>query len=292
MSSVTRLLWFRRDLRLHDLPALLEAGGDDADVLACYVLDPRLKSRQARGACSSSTTRCASCTTRSTASSWSPEVGPRREYRTWPTQSARHPCTSPRTSRRSGHTATTRSARRSVTSPCNPLVRRTWCRRGVWSRTTANPTRCSRRTTGAGSITGGGAPRNPARRRHTGSTPPIWRGAAKNFDIPDPGTPLSIPAGETAARRHWKRFAERHLADYADNRDRPDLDATSRMSAYLHFGNIHPRTLAVDLERRGRRAAGVSAGAGVPRLLRRCAGGVAAERVVELQHGLRPDRGR
>ena len=37
------LLWFRRDLRLHDLPPLLEAVKVDGDVLACYVLDPRLK---------------------------------------------------------------------------------------------------------------------------------------------------------------------------------------------------------------------------------------------------------
>src|SRR6478735_12281219 len=37
------LLWFRRDLRLHDLPALHDAAGIDGEVLACYVLDPRLK---------------------------------------------------------------------------------------------------------------------------------------------------------------------------------------------------------------------------------------------------------
>ena len=37
------LLWFRRDLRLHDLPALLDAAAADGEVLACYVLDPRLK---------------------------------------------------------------------------------------------------------------------------------------------------------------------------------------------------------------------------------------------------------
>ena len=37
------LLWFRRDLRLNDLPALLDAARDDREVLACYVLDPRLK---------------------------------------------------------------------------------------------------------------------------------------------------------------------------------------------------------------------------------------------------------
>ncbi|MDT5138183.1 MAG: deoxyribodipyrimidine photo-lyase, partial [Mycobacterium sp.] len=38
------LLWFRRDLRLRDHPALLAASGSGAkeDVLACFVLDPRL----------------------------------------------------------------------------------------------------------------------------------------------------------------------------------------------------------------------------------------------------------
>ena len=33
----------RRDLRLHDLPALLEAAAGGAEVLACFVLDPRLE---------------------------------------------------------------------------------------------------------------------------------------------------------------------------------------------------------------------------------------------------------
>ena len=45
MKYMPTLLWFRRDLRLRDLPALLDAArSDDADgqVLACYVLDPRL----------------------------------------------------------------------------------------------------------------------------------------------------------------------------------------------------------------------------------------------------------
>lgn len=37
------VLWFRRDLRLEDLPALLTAADIDGEVLACYVLDPRLQ---------------------------------------------------------------------------------------------------------------------------------------------------------------------------------------------------------------------------------------------------------
>jgi deoxyribodipyrimidine photo-lyase len=42
MGLMPAVLWFRRDLRLHDLPALLAAAADSAEVLACFVLDPRL----------------------------------------------------------------------------------------------------------------------------------------------------------------------------------------------------------------------------------------------------------
>ena len=34
---------------------------------------------------------------------------------------------------------------------------------------------------------------------------------------------------------------------YASERDRPDPDRTSRMSPYLKFGSIHPRTILADL---------------------------------------------
>ena len=51
------------------------------------------------------------------------------------------------------------------------------------------------------------------------------------------------PAGEEAALDAWWRFRRENLADYAALRDRPDLHATSRLSAYLHFGVLHPRTL-------------------------------------------------
>src|SRR5688500_6595585 len=43
INAMPTLMWFRRDLRLHDLPALLDAAEADGEVLACYVLDPRLK---------------------------------------------------------------------------------------------------------------------------------------------------------------------------------------------------------------------------------------------------------
>ncbi|MBJ7288049.1 deoxyribodipyrimidine photo-lyase [Williamsia sp.] len=73
-------------------------------------------------------------------------------------------------------------------------------------------------------------------------------------DIPDIDVELSIPAGEDAASKRWKQFrqgagdySEHSVEDYDDARNRPDLDASSRMSAYLKFGNIHPRTMLADL---------------------------------------------
>src|SRR6201992_3958434 len=41
------LLWFRRDLRLRDHPAL-SAAADNGEVLACFVLDPRLEASSGR----------------------------------------------------------------------------------------------------------------------------------------------------------------------------------------------------------------------------------------------------
>ncbi len=61
-------------------------------------------------------------------------------------------------------------------------------------------------------------------------------------------------AGEEAAHRRWEGFLHDHLDDYADARDRPDLDGTSRMSEHLKWGEVHPRTLLKDLA--GRRGDG------------------------------------
>ena len=42
------LLWFRRDLRMHDHPALAAAARNDEEVLACFVVDPRLEASSGR----------------------------------------------------------------------------------------------------------------------------------------------------------------------------------------------------------------------------------------------------
>jgi deoxyribodipyrimidine photo-lyase len=67
--------------------------------------------------------------------------------------------------------------------------------------------------------------------------------------IPDDEAPeADLPAaGEQAAREQWEAFVDEHLGDYDEMRNRPDRPATSRMSVYLKYGVVHPRTLLADL---------------------------------------------
>lgn len=70
---------------------------------------------------------------------------------------------------------------------------------------------------------------------------------APSEEIPEePALPaeLHLPAsGEEAAHQVWQRFHEEHRSGYSAERDRPDLDVTSRLSPHLHVGALHPRTL-------------------------------------------------
>lgn len=52
--------------------------------------------------------------------------------------------------------------------------------------------------------------------------------------------PLWTP-GERGARKRLDAFLSKALDGYASNRDRPDIEATSRLSPHLHFGEISPR---------------------------------------------------
>ncbi|HSP29291.1 MAG TPA: deoxyribodipyrimidine photo-lyase [Ilumatobacteraceae bacterium] len=69
-------------------------------------------------------------------------------------------------------------------------------------------------------------------------------------DRPDPG--IDVPeAGEAAARDLWAHFVREGVDDYADLRDLPAVDGTSRMSQALKWGTIHPRQLLADLDASG-----------------------------------------
>ncbi|CAB4338063.1 MAG: deoxyribodipyrimidine photo-lyase [Actinobacteria bacterium] len=62
-------------------------------------------------------------------------------------------------------------------------------------------------------------------------------------DRPDTQNILIPPAGESAALERFEWFLEHAASDYADNRNRPDIDGTSKLSIALKWGEIHPRTL-------------------------------------------------
>ncbi|MFO1088565.1 MAG: deoxyribodipyrimidine photo-lyase [Hyphomicrobiales bacterium] len=62
---------------------------------------------------------------------------------------------------------------------------------------------------------------------------PDW---AKSF-------PETWQPGEAGARKKLDRFLAHALDGYRDDRNRPDLEATSRLSPHLHFGEISPLTI-------------------------------------------------
>jgi deoxyribodipyrimidine photo-lyase len=67
---------------------------------------------------------------------------------------------------------------------------------------------------------------------------------------PAPGVAAALPEpGEAAAKRAARRFRDTRLDGYDSARDRPDLDATSRLSPYLKWGCLHPRQLLAELGR-------------------------------------------
>ena len=55
--------------------------------------------------------------------------------------------------------------------------------------------------------------------------------------------------GSLRARQIFKNFVHRRLANYVDNRNQPQTDDISHMSPYLHFGQISPLYLALQINR-------------------------------------------
>lgn len=59
----------------------------------------------------------------------------------------------------------------------------------------------------------------------------------------DAGIRAAWTPGETSAHQRLEWFLQNAVHQYADLRDRPDLDATSRLSPHLHHGEISPRQI-------------------------------------------------
>ncbi len=70
----------------------------------------------------------------------------------------------------------------------------------------------------------------------------IPQGSRAELDValPEPG--------EKAALQAWADFLAGPIVDYDDDRNRPDHHGTSKLSPYLKWGCVHPRTLLGDIK--------------------------------------------
>ena len=59
----------------------------------------------------------------------------------------------------------------------------------------------------------------------------------------------TFTGGTHAAVRRLGEFLKSDLADYDTQRNRPEIAGTSRLSPYLHFGNISPLTIALAVQK-------------------------------------------
>ena len=88
----------------------------------------------------------------------------------------------------------------------------------------------------------------PARRHRLDRIDSAGLGSEGAPEIPGLEADLPEP-GEEAAHRQLDRFLRSGADGYGTERDRPDLDSTSRLSAYLRFGCLHPRQILARLDR-------------------------------------------
>jgi deoxyribodipyrimidine photo-lyase len=242
------LLWFRRDLRLGDHPALA-AAAQHGNVLACFVLDPRLEASSGRRRLrflGDSLRRLRDdldgrlLVTRGRPEKLIPRIAKEIEA------SAVHVSQdfAPFGQRRDDRVRASLDSVPLVTTGSPYLVSP-----GRVTKKDGTPYKVFTPFFRAWHEAGWRAPaRSGAKSAH-------WIDPAKlrvrQCNIPEPGPELDLDAGETAALKQWKAFVDDGLKRYDKERDRPDFNGTSRMSAHLKFGTIHPRTMAADLDLRG-----------------------------------------
>ncbi len=242
---MTTILWLRRDLRLDDHPAL-SAAAEAGPVLPLFVKDPRLAragdARRSR--------------LEASLAAFDAETDGALVVRSGAPADVL-PAVAAEVGARSVH----------VTGEFTPYARRrdravaeALDRDGVTMTSQGTPYAVRPGTV----LTGGGTPYQvftPFAKawRDQDVGPPVprpsalrWRRGADNEGLDaalvEQGRSFG-PVGEVAARERWHEFLAGPLADYADGRDRPDLDGTSRLSVHLKHGEIHPRTLLADIAR-------------------------------------------
>jgi deoxyribodipyrimidine photo-lyase len=245
---MTAILWLRRDLRLHDHPALgAAAAGGDGRVVALFVVDPQL---------------------------WGPAGSVRRAYLLSslkelsrrlddrlllrvgdpvdivPEVAAAADAAEVHVSADHGPYGTRRDRTVSEALGCRGLALRSTgspyaVSPGLVLKADRTPYRVF--TPFLRSWCAHGWP-GPAR------TPPVAPEWVRSQDgdawpmLPDLERLRLPPAGEQAALDRWEQLlSDGTVHRYAETRDRPDLDGTSQLSAAIRWGEIHPRTLLAEL---------------------------------------------
>jgi len=242
------VLWFRRDLRLADLPPLVEAAAGDGEVLACFVVDPRLeKSSGSRrlqflGDCLRELDAKLDgrlLVTRGRAEEQIPKICQAVNATAVHVSADFSPFGGRRDETVASALTSTGTELASVGSPY--LVSP-----GRVTKDDGNPYKVFTPFFARWRDVGW---RGPARSEQT---PVKWINpnavsGVHRIDPPNPDAAFDITAGETAAMSSWAEFLDGAVNHYPEDRNRPDRPGTSRMSAHLKFGTIHPRTMAKDL---------------------------------------------
>jgi deoxyribodipyrimidine photo-lyase len=236
MSPMTAVMWFRRDVRLADNPALLDAVvAGDGRVLGVFVVDPLL---------------------------WERSGDPRRDHLAASLRSLSESM--------GGRLVVRRGAPATVV----PAIADEIGARSVHVSADYGPygrqrdqqveasLKCPLVRTGSPYAVAPGRVLNQQGRSYQVFTPyfKAWlaHGWRQPVEAPADVTwvkasgeelPPGEGAGEQSALQQWKAYLD-DVAAYDDERDRPDLDSTSRMSVPLKYGEIHPRTMLADLARK------------------------------------------
>ena len=198
-SPTTSVMWFRRDLRLGDNPALLEACADGG-VLPLFVVDASLwkPSGGPRRAYLAASLRALDESLATAGAGWSSPTATRSTASSpLPARSARSASTSPPTTARTATVATRRSSRPwpSTTSSWSAPGRRTPSRRGGCTTSRGTRTASTRPSPRPGRRTAGAA-------RWTAPEHDDWLELSRSAQLPDTDPPvdMELPEGRRAGR--------------------------------------------------------------------------------------------
>ncbi|PKN47651.1 MAG: deoxyribodipyrimidine photolyase [Deltaproteobacteria bacterium HGW-Deltaproteobacteria-17] len=90
----------------------------------------------------------------------------------------------------------------------------------------------------------------------------------RRLGVPELAPARQLHGGQTAARSRLRFFIENHMEGYADNHHRADLEVSSGLSAWLHFGHLGPTEVALACMRSAAGAGGgLSSGPGLDAFL-------------------------